>query len=406
MDASAPLRSRFCFSLPAPSSLKCAGRVWSVICLFLALMAPTTVSAADWTPPQTVFVTETGHTADGLFLDLWREERDLLGDPITEEMQPTLGWSESSPEGQVVQYYENVALIYVPDEEPSAQVQLLPLGRDALSQALASRPSPALSRAVERTVCAGSEAECTSFPATGHTLRGAFRTFWESGSGWLLGQPLTEAFRAADGTLVQYFEYGLVRLDQRGAVQPLPLGRQFATRLQLATDPIAPPIEVPPYEEALFVPPPEHEATPITDGGAWSIGSFGPGPQQGAWKEIVVSISAQAMWAYENGELVRSSYVSTGTAEVLETTTPIGYWSILTKFDVQDMEGTISDEYYFVEDVPDVMYFDNLGNALHGTYWHSNFGTPMSHGCVNLPLDVASWMYDWAPIGTAVSIIA
>ena len=120
----------------------------------------------------------------------------------------------------------------------------------------------------------------------------------------------------------------------------------------------------------------------------------------------MVSISAQAMWAYENGELVRSSYVSTGTAEVLETTTPIGYWSILTKFDVQDMEGTISDEYYFVDDVPDVMYFDNLGNALHGTYWHSNFGTPMSHGCVNLPLDVASWMYDWAPIGTAVSIIA
>ena len=137
----------------------------------------------------------------------------------------------------------------------------------------------------------------------------------------------------------------------------------------------------------------------------WAVGSTGPGPQQGAWKEVVVSISAQAMWAYEGGELVISSYVSTGTAEVPETTAPIGYWSILTKYDIQDMEGTISNEYYFVEDVPDVMYFDNLGNALHGTYWHSNFGTPMSHGCVNLPLDVAAWMYEWAPVGTAVSVI-
>lgn len=406
MDARAPSRSRLRLPLYTPSNPARAVRAWSTIVLFLALLAPTTVFASDWTPPRTVLVTETGHTVDGLFLDLWREERALLGDPITEEVQPGLRWSESSPESRVVQYYENAALVYLPDEESASQVQLLPLGRDALAEALASGPSLALSRAVERTVCTGSEADCTGFAATGHTLRGAFRTFWESESGSLLGAPLTEALHAPDGTLVQYFERGLVRLDQRGAVLPLPLGRQFATRLQLVTDPITPPTEVPPYEETLFVPPPEHEATPVAAGGAWSMGSFGPGPQQGAWKEIVVSISAQAMWAYENGELVRSSYVSTGTAEVLETTTPIGYWSILTKFDVQDMEGTISDEYYFVEDVPDVMYFDNLGNALHGTYWHSNFGTPMSHGCVNLPLDVASWMYDWAPIGTAVSIIA
>jgi lipoprotein-anchoring transpeptidase ErfK/SrfK len=87
-------------------------------------------------------------------------------------------------------------------------------------------------------------------------------------------------------------------------------------------------------------------------------------------------------------------------------TTPIGYWSILSKYDVQTMEGTISNEYYRVENVPNVMYFDNLGNALHGAYWHNNFGTPMSHGCVNLPLDVAAFLYGWAPIGTPVTVIA
>ena len=69
------------------------------------------------------------------------------------------------------------------------------------------------------------------------------------------------------------------------------------------------------------------------------------------------------------------------------------------------MAGVINDEEYNVPDVPDVMYFDNDGNALHGAYWHNNFGTPMSHGCVNLPLDVAHWMYEWAPIGTPVTVV-
>ena len=48
------------------------------------------------------------------------------------------------------------------------------------------------------------------------------------------------------------------------------------------------------------------------------------------------------------------------------------------------------------------MYFDYDAEALHGAYWHNNFGTPMSHGCVNLPLDFATWLFDWAPLGTLV----
>ena len=404
MDASSPPRARF----RAPLHPSRVSLIVFVLVSFSAilLMLPATALAEHWAPPRTVFVAETGHTTDGLFLDLWREHRDLLGDPITEEFPPKPGWSDGAEDGAVAQFYENAALLYLPNEAPESQVQLLPLGREALEQALASRPSLALTRATTLTVCGGASDDCLGFPITGHTLRGAFREFWEAGAGSWLGLPLTESFRAADNSIVQYFEYAVLRLDAPGAVRPLPLGRLAAMRLELDTDSITPPVDVPPYDELLFVAPPEPEATPIAEPTGWSVGSFGPGPQQGAWKEIVVSISAQAMWAYENGELVQSSYVSTGTADVPETVTPIGNWSILSKFDVQDMEGTISDEYYFVEDVPNVMYFDNLGNALHGTYWHSNFGAPMSHGCVNLPLDVAAWMYQWAPIGTAVTVIA
>ena len=103
--------------------------------------------------------------------------------------------------------------------------------------------------------------------------------------------------------------------------------------------------------------------------------------------------------------IVLTTLVSTGTAQTPELATPIGHWRILAKFPMETMTGTIDGQPYEVDDVPYVMYFTNEGHALHGTYWHNNFGTPMSHGCVNLPMDVAEWMYRWAPEGTAVTII-
>ena len=58
-----------------------------------------------------------------------------------------------------------------------------------------------------------------------------------------------------------------------------------------------------------------------------------------------------------------------------------------------------------MEDVSYVMYFNTLGNALHGTYWHSNCGARMGDGCINLAMDVAAWVYGWAGVGTAVTVI-
>jgi lipoprotein-anchoring transpeptidase ErfK/SrfK len=118
-------------------------------------------------------------------------------------------------------------------------------------------------------------------------------------------------------------------------------------------------------------------------------------------KTIVISISQQTLWAYKGHQVVLSSYVSTGRTGF---DTPVGSFAVLTKLPSQTMEGVIGGEYYNVPDVPDVMYFTNHGHALHGTYWHNNFGTPMSHGCVNLPMDVAAWMFQWAPVGMRVEI--
>jgi lipoprotein-anchoring transpeptidase ErfK/SrfK len=58
---------------------------------------------------------------------------------------------------------------------------------------------------------------------------------------------------------------------------------------------------------------------------------------------------------------------------------------------------------YYLPNVQWIMYFYS-GYAIHGTYWHNNFGQPMSHGCVNLPNNEALWFYQWAPTGTPVLV--
>jgi lipoprotein-anchoring transpeptidase ErfK/SrfK len=130
-----------------------------------------------------------------------------------------------------------------------------------------------------------------------------------------------------------------------------------------------------------------------------------PGRQQAGDQEIIVSLWQQRLWAYEGEQVVLATWVSTGTAETWETTTPTGWWSVLVKHWSETMTGTVNGEAYSVPDVPYVLYFTNEGHALHGTYWHSNFGTPMSHGCINLPMDVAAWLYEWAPEGTPVTVL-
>ena len=111
---------------------------------------------------------------------------------------------------------------------------------------------------------------------------------------------------------------------------------------------------------------------------------------------IDVNLSEQRVYAYEGDVVVNSFIVSTGVAE---TPTVTGDYRIYVKVQIQDMSGPG----YYLRDVPWVMYFFE-GYGFHGTYWHNNFGTPMSRGCVNMKIDDAAWLYDWASVGTLVNI--
>lgn len=121
-----------------------------------------------------------------------------------------------------------------------------------------------------------------------------------------------------------------------------------------------------------------------------------PGPKVGAGRELVVRLSTQTAYAYEDGNLIKASVVSTGLPV---TPTVQGSYKIYLKYSSQTMSGPG----YYLPGVQWVMYFYR-GYAFHGTYWHNNFGQPMSRGCVNMTNDDARFFYDFASIGTPVTV--
>lgn len=101
-------------------------------------------------------------------------------------------------------------------------------------------------------------------------------------------------------------------------------------------------------------------------------------------------------YAYENGILQYSALVSTGLSA---TPTVQGEFAIWHKTRAQTMSGPG----YSLPNVEWVMYF-YAGYGFHGTYWHNNFGNPMSHGCVNMTNADAQWFYNFASVGTPVYV--
>jgi len=113
---------------------------------------------------------------------------------------------------------------------------------------------------------------------------------------------------------------------------------------------------------------------------------------------IEVDLSEQKLWAWDGDELYLESLVSTGLPW---WPTPTGEFRVWVKLRATRMEGGEGRYYYNLPNVPFVMYFENdnvpgwRGYGLHGAYWHNDFGQVHSHGCVNLPVDVAEKLYFW-----------
>ncbi len=113
-------------------------------------------------------------------------------------------------------------------------------------------------------------------------------------------------------------------------------------------------------------------------------------------KRIVVDLSDQTLTAWQGSTVALYTSISSGTWNAPTIT---GYYKIDRKYLSQRMTGPG----YDIDGVPYVMYFWE-GYAFHGAFWHNNFGTPMSHGCIHVRPGEDQWLYNWAESGTDVYI--
>ncbi len=118
--------------------------------------------------------------------------------------------------------------------------------------------------------------------------------------------------------------------------------------------------------------------------------------QQSNQRWLQVDLSSQRLYAWEGNTPVYAVIVSTGKPS---TPTVRGVFAIQSMHRTARMRGPG----YDVPDVPWTMYF-HRGYAIHGAYWHHSFGTPVSHGCVNVAVDHAEWFFNWSSIGTPVVV--
>ncbi|MEA5597888.1 L,D-transpeptidase [Rivularia sp. UHCC 0363] len=111
---------------------------------------------------------------------------------------------------------------------------------------------------------------------------------------------------------------------------------------------------------------------------------------------IQVDLSEQRLIAWQGNKPAFGVIVSTGKRA---TPTPIGVFNIYTKLKKTRMKG----EGYDIPNVPHTMYYQG-GYGIHGAFWHNNFGTRVSHGCVNLAPNQAKKLFNWASVGTTVVV--
>jgi lipoprotein-anchoring transpeptidase ErfK/SrfK len=121
-----------------------------------------------------------------------------------------------------------------------------------------------------------------------------------------------------------------------------------------------------------------------------------PAPQANSGKWIEVILSQFKLIAWEGDTAVLTTIVAIGKPS---TPTVKGTFRIYSKYRYKDMSGPG----YYQPRVPHAMFFYG-GYSIHGTYWHQKFGQAVSHGCVNVNLTDAEWLYNWAPIGTKVVV--
>lgn len=115
---------------------------------------------------------------------------------------------------------------------------------------------------------------------------------------------------------------------------------------------------------------------------------------------IDVNLAEQTLAVYDNNQLVFATVIASGVDPFW---TRPGLFQINQKKETETMRNNDPSDFYYLDDVPWTMYFDGP-RALHGAYWRTRFGFPQSHGCVNLSVGDAHWLFNWAHEGDWVYV--
>lgn len=119
-------------------------------------------------------------------------------------------------------------------------------------------------------------------------------------------------------------------------------------------------------------------------------------------KHVIITLADQTLACYEGGVEVFRTRIASGSSfaddegNLIDFSTVEGDYTVDRKRPSRRMRG--GDEFglpYDVNGVPWCTYFGGTGAAIHGAYWHNNYGRPRSHGCINVTPDAAKWVYRW-----------
>jgi lipoprotein-anchoring transpeptidase ErfK/SrfK len=125
-------------------------------------------------------------------------------------------------------------------------------------------------------------------------------------------------------------------------------------------------------------------------------------PPEGAntTRWIDVNLAEQTLSVYDNDQLVYATVIASGLKPFW---TKPGLFQIFQKKETETMRNNDTSDFYYLDDVPWTMYYDGP-RALHGAYWRTRFGYAQSHGCVNLSVGDAHWLFNWAQVGDWVHV--
>jgi lipoprotein-anchoring transpeptidase ErfK/SrfK len=131
-----------------------------------------------------------------------------------------------------------------------------------------------------------------------------------------------------------------------------------------------------------------------------TVNTSSPEGSNGHPRWIEVDLAEQTLSVYEDHRLVFATMIASGVEPFW---TRPGTYQIYSKVEAETMRNNDPADFYYLENVPWTMYFDGP-RALHGAYWRTRFGYPQSHGCVNLSVGDARWLYNWAQEGDWVYV--